>query len=255
MATQLWVRWFNAIGDHELWVDCTATGLALDAQVGQRFGLRHSVHGVEMEQPYNVSLFVWRMGAKDVRSDSFDGKDLTYRIKNRISMDSLVANESTGGASVHFESDGEGAVVRIKPSLIRPDFSANYEFVCDGVPQVERYNPVADLNLTSYYHEIKEKNIIGPTLFGVGAVSGALAILSLIVGLAGYNIDKEAFVWIPQWIWVVFLMLFGGLLLLMTGAEVAPRRARLSRKVARRRFGGRVLERGQVTSLSSLLIP
>lgn len=242
-------RWFNAVGDHELWIDYTAVPLTLGATVGEKMGVKYVVDDRTMRDPHNVSLFIWRLGKRDVRPDSFAGEDLTIEVGAPIAPSSLVSNVSTGGAILSFDVSDDRGEVRLKPSLVRPGFVANYEFITDGVPQLQTHNPVADLKISSFYGEKDKRNLIGPVLIVLGLVSLLGAFAALIVFGILYRVAGET--WVLDYIWVTFPLMMGGFISLAVGSSISPRRARLARRKLRSMMNQRVLSEPQVSRIFS----
>ncbi|MGJ0390062.1 hypothetical protein [Microbacterium sp. CGR1] len=111
---------------------------------------------------------------------------------------------------VSFETTSPDAVVRVKASLLRTGFVANYEFVSDGLPTFEMHNPVADLVVTSLFAEKRDKNLVGPILIIVGIVLGAFGLVSGILTAVLVHVDETTFTWMRDWFCVIFVCLPGG---------------------------------------------
>lgn len=236
-------RWFNPIEDYELWVDFTAKPLTLRAEV-EKTGIEYVIDGQVMKDPHRVQLYLWRLGAKDVRLDSFGGEDLILKLGVPVSASSLKANESTGGADVDFETADE-ALVRLRPSLVRPSFAVHYEFITDGVPVIQTFNPVADLKMSSFFLEQTNRNIIGKVLVTLGVISVIGAFVALITFGIMYRTDPVGNDWAARVASLSLPMMILGFVSLVLGTIISPRRARIAVRQLRSRLGKRSLREPQ----------
>lgn len=241
-------RWFNSFDDYELWIDITARPLTLGKKTSEQSGLEYVVHGQKMSDPHRVTLYMWRMGKKDVRPDAFGGSDFTVRVGSAVAPTSVSANENTGGADVSFETDEPA--VRIRPSLVRPSFATRYDFIADGLPEVQTHNPVADLKTSSFFGEQMHRNIIGRVLVALGVLSVLAAFVSIFVFGSIYNSDREANEWAARWAAVTFPLLIGGFASLMIGSIISPRRARIAKRQIRSRLGKSALREPQIYDIT-----
>ena len=250
IATRTSDRWFRPLGDYELWVDYTATPLFVELPYVAATGLTYSIDSTTLEQPYQVRLWVWRAGSKDVRADAFTG-DLVVKLGVPLVPSSMRSDEHTSGAEVGLYVEDGQATFRMRPSLVRPDFVARYDFVSDGRPQFQTHNPVADLKVSSFYAETKDENKARSILAGVGAlllVGGFLGMIALFV--LGIIFGPQVVLYLP----VTLLATFVGIGCLASSAEAVPRRARLARKILRSRVAGRVLSGSQVEHHADIFV-
>ncbi|MBF0671345.1 MAG: hypothetical protein IR160_02025 [Salinibacterium sp.] len=222
-------QWFNALTDYELWVDYVAVPLSTQTKAASE--LRYFVGNTELKEPHHIQLYVWRVGEKDVRADAF-GDDLTIGLGVPIAPDSLRVIDYDGAVDLSFET-GDDAKLLIRPSLIRPDFVLSYSFISDGLPRIHAHNPVADLKMSSFYAESRNKNRIGTYLAAAGGlllVGGLLAMVSM-----GFLTNV-----VPDLV-AARIMTFSlpatliGIVMLATSSTISPRRARLARKLLRSR--------------------
>ena len=234
-------RWLQPLGDHELWMDFTATPLFVKHPNTAATGVTYLVDGTPVETPYQVRLWVWRAGAKDVRPDSFSG-DLEVRLGAPVVASTVRSEEHTSAADVQFEA-GENAIWRVRPSIVRADFLVRYEFISDGLPAVQAHNPVADLRISSFYDDTENRNGRRALLASVGAALLVAGVLWFIVAaILSVAVNPDIGSWIPVGIPVAVI----GVLALASSSEAVPRRARLARKRLHERVGRRVLPYNQV---------
>lgn len=251
IITRLWDRWFTPFSERELWVDFSAKPLFLDTPAVAASGLKYTLDATEIARPYRVTLWAWRVGAKDLRADDFAG-DLVAKIGVPVIASSLKRQEQTGRAIVDFQTDDGDALLVLKPSLVRPDFVVTYDFICDGIPTLQVTNPVADLRVGSFYLERGENNKIAPALATVGGLALVIGIGGMFVaGIASRFMELgalEAAVPIGGALGIVGIGLLAG------SSAVTPRRAKLARKLLQSRTKGYVLDRNQIRSPADDLV-
>jgi len=234
-------RWLEPLGDHELWMDFTATPLFVKHPTTAATGVTYLVDGALVEAPYQVRLWVWRAGAKDVRADSFSD-DLEIRLGAPVVASTVRSEEHTSAADVQFEA-GENATWRVRPSIVRADFLVRYDFISDGLPALQAHNPVADLRISSFYDDTENRNGRRTLFASVGAVLAIGGIIWFIVtAILTVAVNRDIGPWIPWGMPVAIL----GTLALASSSEAVPRRARLARKRLHERAGRRVLPYNQV---------
>jgi hypothetical protein len=234
-------RWLQPLGDYELWMDFTATPLFVDHQTTASTAISHRVDGVQMEKPYQVRLWVWRAGERDVRADSFSD-DFVVRLGVPVVASTVRMDEHTSAADVQFEA-GEAASWRVRPSIIRTDFLARYDFISDGLPNLQTHNPVADLRVSSFYDETENRNHRQTFLASVGAIlllGGTLWLIVSTILSATVNAD------LGPWIAVGAIAMIASILALASSSDAIPRRARLARKRLHGRVGGHALLAAQI---------
>lgn len=234
-------RWLQPLGDYELWMDFTAAPLFVKHPTTASTGVTYLVDGTPVETPYQVRLWVWRAGAKDVRPDSFSA-DLEIRLGTSVVASTVRSDEHTSAADVQFEA-GESALWRVRPSMVPADFLVRYDFVSDGLPDLQAHNPVADLRISSFYDETENRNGRRVLLAAGGAVlliSGFLWFIVSSILAVTVNPDFDS------WFAVGLLAVMLGVLALSSSVEAVPRRARLARKHLYRRVGRRVLPANQI---------
>lgn len=243
-------RWFRPLEDYELWVDYTATPLfpSFPKTATARFG--YLVDGMPVDMPYQVRLWVWRAGPRDVRADSFS-HDLVVRLGVPVVASTVRADEHASGAAVSFEA-GDRASWRLRPSIVRADFWARYDFVSDGLPDVQTHNPVADLRVSSFYDEIENRNLVGSLLAIAGGILLAGGIIAAVTGVVltlGFGFD------VGGWIQFALMAPIAGIAALASSSEAKPRRARLARKQLNERGERYALRGRQIEIVDTVFVP
>lgn len=234
-------RWFQQLGDYELWIDFTATPLFINHPQSTSKNFAYMVDGVTTSRPYQVQLWVWRAGTKDVRADSFSD-DLIVRLGVPIVESTLRSDEQAGATKVLF-SAGEDPTWVVNPSIIAADFIAHYDFVSDGLPSLEIMSRVVDLRIASFYDEAENRNTRSTVLAAIGAVLLPGGLIWTIVGSIIYRNNND----FGQWFALGIPPMFIGIFALGAVSAVIPRRARLARGVLRQRTGRRfLLPRNQI---------
>lgn len=234
-------RWFQQLGDYELWIDFTATPLFINHLRSTSRDFVYMVDGVPIAKPYQVQLWVWRAGTRDVRADSFSD-DLVVRFGVPI-IESTVRSDEQAGATKALFSAGEDPTWAVSPSIIATDFVVRYDFISDGLPSLETTSRVPDLRVASFYDEAENRNPRSTVLATMGAILLPGGVIWLIVGSVIYNNNTD----FGQWFILGMPATFIGIFALAGVSSVIPRRARLARGVLRRRTGRRfLLPRNQI---------
>jgi hypothetical protein len=239
-------RWWRPLGQYELWIDYTATPLFLEHATD----VSYVVDGTPVQQPYRIRLWVWRAGANDVRADSFSG-DFVARLGVPVIASTVRADEHASGAEVQFTA-GESASWQVKPGLVRSDFVVRYDFISDGLPNVQTHNPVADLRVSSFYDETENQNLRSTVLASIGAVLLAGGLLWIIISLI---LSQTVAQGLTPWVFVTMPAPIIGILFLASSSDAIPRRARLARKLLRARVGGRPLPARQIVLPDNVFVP
>ncbi|MBF4592372.1 hypothetical protein ITJ58_01240 [Curtobacterium flaccumfaciens] len=239
-------RWWRPLGDYELWIDYTATPLFMEHATD----VSYVVDGTPVRRPYRVRLWAWRAGAKDVRADSFSG-DFVARLGVPVIPSTVRADEHASGADVHL-TVGESASWRIEQGIVRSDFFVRYDFISDGLPNVQTHNPVADLRVSSFYDETENQNLRSTVLASIGAVLLAGGLLWIIIGLI---LSQTIAPGLVPWVFLTMPAPFVGILFLASSSDAIPRRARLARKLLRARVGGRPLPARQIMLPDNVFVP
>jgi len=244
VVTRLSDKWFSPLGE-ELWVDYSATSLTMAHAQVLAPEVTYRVGDRELAQPYRTRVFVWRVGTKDVRGDAFSD-DLVLRLGVPVIESTLQSNELVSEAKVAFDVTDDDATITIAPSLVRPDFVAEYQFISDGLPKIQAHSPVADVKVTSFYSESRNRNRVGPVLATVGGVLLAGGLVTTITLAVVSKVSADQSVAGP----LVFTLpgMFLGILLLAAASEISPRRARMARRALRSRIGRGALDGPQVES-------
>lgn len=243
-------RWLAPLEDHELWVDYHATPL-FTATPSTAKNISPSVDGVPTSAPYQVRLWIWRAGKKDVRADSFSG-DFMVNLGVPVISSTVRADEHTATATAEFLPSESS--FRIKPSIVRTDFLARYDFVSDGLPDLQSHNPVADLRVSSFYDDVTRRNR-GSNALGN---TGGWVLIAGIIWLVGWTIaavPADNFGFFTSLALYGFVGIAGGVIMLAASGGVIPRRARLARRVLNRRVGARALPAIQVAPPARMRAP
>jgi len=239
-------RWWRPLGDYELWIDYTATPLF----VNNASDVGYVVDGTPVEKPYRVRLWVWRAGSKDVRADSFSD-NFVARLGVPVIPSTVRADEHTSGAGVQFDA-GDSASWRVQPGIIRSDFVVRYDFISDGLPDVQTHNPVADLRVSSFYDETENRNTRRTVLAALGALLLVGGLLWLIIGaILTMTVNREIGIWVLLFMPAAIV----GIMALASSSDAVPRRARLARKLLRARVGRQPLPARQITIQDNVFVP
>jgi hypothetical protein len=239
VATRTSDRWLRPLDDYELWIDFTATPLFVKHPASA--AVTYLVDGTPVSKPYQVRLWVWRAGAKDVRRDSFSS-DLEVRLGTAVVASTVRADEHSSATEVQFEPSAS-TTWRVRPSIIRSDFLARYDFISDGLPDIQAHNPVADLRISSFYDETKNRNGRRRLLASGGVVLFLGGVLWFVVcGILAVAVSPD----LNSWFAVGMPGVMIGLLALASSSEAVPRRARLARKRLYGHVGRRVLPYNQI---------
>jgi len=239
-------RWWRPLGDYELWIDYTATPLFMEHATD----VSYVVDGTPVQRPYRVRLWAWRAGAKDVRADSFSNVFVAH-LGVPVIPSTVRADEHASGADVQLTA-GESASWRVEQGIVRSDFVVRYDFISDGLPNVQTHNPVADLRVSSFYDETENQNLRSTVLASIGAVLLAGGLLWIVIGLI---LSQTVAPGLVPWVFLTMPALIIGILFLASSSDAIPRRARLARKLLRARVGGHPLPARQIVLPDNVFVP
>ncbi|WP_091708914.1 hypothetical protein [Microbacterium sp. cf046] len=147
---QLVVDYFRRddVGEYELWTDIHSASQKAEGIGRLKTGLSIHAGDREVANPYVVDFYVWGVGKKDIRPESFDGKPLEFKLNVPIVAE---LDGSTEGniESARFSWSPDG-VVTLAPSLVRSRIAKRYRFLTDGKPDLKWTNMVADLKVYEF---------------------------------------------------------------------------------------------------------